>query len=210
MPKDKGKKIEHNIKKGKLEDLSLKKDITDRSKFANSKTVDNRHLQEYIIRNANLGFLEAQKVAADLYYKGEIFEKDINKAVYWLHHAAIQGDAESKYTLGLCYENGEGVERDKEKAIDLFMEAATLNHEGAWEKILSEGQENQTQIGMNGLAGNFVYCKINNTNNNLTSNSQLDDVAKDFARLTVNNTPNYYMQSETTRRTQQNMLKVSK
>ena len=37
-------------------------------------------------------------------------------AVVWLKKAAEQGNMVAQYNLGVCYNNGEGVEKDQEKS----------------------------------------------------------------------------------------------
>ena len=61
----------------------------------------------------------------------EIMEQNIET----LKNAAEQGDAEALYQLGNCYQNGEGVEQDIEKAIEWWLKAADLGHEKASELI---------------------------------------------------------------------------
>ncbi|MBR5084722.1 MAG: sel1 repeat family protein, partial [Prevotella sp.] len=41
---------------------------------------------------------------------------------------ALAGDAQSQYNLGLCYQYGEGVEKDQAQAIEWFLKAAAQNH----------------------------------------------------------------------------------
>ena len=38
--------------------------------------------------------------------------------------AAKQGDAVAQYNLGVCYDDGEGVEQDKQKAVEWYTKAA--------------------------------------------------------------------------------------
>ena len=53
----------------------------------------------------------------------------------WHHKAAEQGHAEAQYNLGICYENGKGVEQDYEKAEEWYREAAAQGHEKAIKKV---------------------------------------------------------------------------
>ena len=52
-----------------------------------------------------------------------------------LKNLAEQGDTETMYQIGNCYQNGEGVEPDIEKAIEWWLKAADLGHEKASELI---------------------------------------------------------------------------
>lgn len=49
--------------------------------------------------------------------------------------AVEQGNANAQYNLGICYENGQGVEKDLKKAFDLFHSAAQNKHTGSQYKI---------------------------------------------------------------------------
>ena len=51
-------------------------------------------------------------------------EKNQKKAVYWYTKAAKQGDAYAQTNLGVCYEEGMGVEIDQKKAVEWFTKAA--------------------------------------------------------------------------------------
>ncbi len=59
-------------------------------------------------------------------------DKDI---LYWLKQASLQGDAESQTLLGLKYEMGKGVKKDKQKAIELYTSAAQKGSKRASERL---------------------------------------------------------------------------
>src|SRR5581483_3376696 len=50
-------------------------------------------------------------------------EKDLKKAIYWYQKAAENGDKYALYSLGLCYQYGNGVEKDEIKAFEFFQES---------------------------------------------------------------------------------------
>lgn len=59
-------------------------------------------------------------------YVGKL-EKDAGnhkEAAQWFRKAAEKGDAEAQTKLGLCYDEGEGVEKDEREAFSWFMKAA--------------------------------------------------------------------------------------
>ena len=62
------------------------------------------------------------------YYLEALYRKE---HVEEFKYAAEQGDAAAQVNLGLCYENGEGVERDRDKAIYWFQKAAAKNNTDA-------------------------------------------------------------------------------
>ena len=51
-------------------------------------------------------------------------KKDFKKAVEWYRKSAEQGNAKAQHNLGVCYNNGEGVEQDKEEAVKWYRKAA--------------------------------------------------------------------------------------
>lgn len=51
---------------------------------------------------------------------------DYSKAVMWYGRAANQGIAEAMYELGVMYNNGQGVTRSHDKAIEWFMKAKAV------------------------------------------------------------------------------------
>lgn len=52
--------------------------------------------------------------------------QDLEQAVFWYSEGAKLKDPRAIYGLGACYYFGDGVEQDKEKASDLFVEAYPL------------------------------------------------------------------------------------
>jgi len=49
-------------------------------------------------------------------HEGECLDKDGEKAAYWFRKAAEQGLAGSQTTLGMMYQEGNGVKQDMEEA----------------------------------------------------------------------------------------------
>ena len=58
-------------------------------------------------------------------------DKNYESAFYWFKKAADMGTCSSQRFLGLCYENGNGVEKDIEKAIHWYQKAAEAGDSGA-------------------------------------------------------------------------------
>ncbi|WP_052046260.1 tetratricopeptide repeat protein [Candidatus Paracaedibacter symbiosus] len=50
--------------------------------------------------------------------------KDDTEAVKWYRKAADQGHAEAQFSLGYCYNNGEGVTKDYTEAVKWYCKAA--------------------------------------------------------------------------------------
>ena len=53
------------------------------------------------------------------------------KALAWFRKAAAQGHAAAQDHLGMCYENGHGVEADAQQALAWYQRAAEQNFAGA-------------------------------------------------------------------------------
>ncbi len=68
----------------------------------------------------------AQLILGHEYYT----KYDYRQAHFWWSQAAIQGNADAQYDLGLLYHKGYGVKRDNDKALE-WWEKAAKNGEGA-------------------------------------------------------------------------------
>lgn len=74
-------------------------------------------------KSAELGNAWAQAYYGERLKTGFAAEQNLTEAVKWLRKAAKQECPEAYYQLGICYENGEGVERNLDKAEELFRKA---------------------------------------------------------------------------------------
>ena len=75
-------------------------------------------------KSADQGNPEAQ------YYLGKYYEayEDYPDAAVWYAAAAFQGSADAQCSLGVLYRQGNGVEQDDKKAVELFSKAAEQGH----------------------------------------------------------------------------------
>ncbi len=82
---------------------------------------------ELYMKNAELGYLDAQVVLGIIYYKDfaqfEI-EQNVKEAIRWFEKS--EKSSLSKYYLGNIYYNGNGVDKDVKKAIKYWEEASFL------------------------------------------------------------------------------------
>jgi TPR repeat protein len=76
----------------------------------------------------------------ELYYFGLGVDKDYEKAAEWYQKAALQGDADAQYKLGVCYYYGHGTSQDHTKAVEWLQKAADQGQEDA-QKKLNDGQD---------------------------------------------------------------------
>lgn len=65
-------------------------------------------------------------------------------AVEWYRKAAEQGDADAEYAMGLCYEEGTGVEQDFAQAAMWYEKAAQQGHADAQYETPSPGRRSMT------------------------------------------------------------------
>ena len=78
------------------------------------------------------------------YYNGSNGKsKDYEKAVEYYRIAAEAGDAYSQYSLGFCYEKGQGVETSVHDAVKWYRKAAEQGEKNAKERL-----ENAKQLGV--------------------------------------------------------------
>ncbi len=71
-------------------------------------------------------FVSAQTTPEEMYNKALECqrEKDHSQAVQWYLKSAAQGYAMAQYNLGVCYDEGKGVERNREEAVIWWIIAA--------------------------------------------------------------------------------------
>lgn len=63
----------------------------------------------------------------DYFYGLNGFIEDNDRAFFWFNMSAAQGHPMAQYYLGLCYDKGYGVAKDKKNAVKLYRLAAEFN-----------------------------------------------------------------------------------
>lgn len=67
----------------------------------------------------------SQRMVSCYYYFGNRgVKKDLSQAIQWLERAVSLGNIEATFDLAMCFENGDGVEVDFEKAISMYQKAS--------------------------------------------------------------------------------------
>ncbi|KAI9327986.1 hypothetical protein BDR26DRAFT_874655 [Obelidium mucronatum] len=92
----------------------------------------------YLQKAVATGSPEALNLMGQLLQLGigtEDGEPDEETAAQLFSEGAVQGNADSLFNLGCCYEKGVGVDRDYDRCLMMFQEAARLGHEGAIERM---------------------------------------------------------------------------
>ena len=82
----------------------------------------------WLHKAAEQGDVRAQCYLAWLY---SIRLKDEGLSFYWFLRAAEQGDADAQFNVGVCYEEGVGVNQDYALALEWYGKAAGQNQDGA-------------------------------------------------------------------------------
>lgn len=77
------------------------------------------------------GDANAQNTLGEMNYYGDEIEQDLEQAVFWFKEAAKQKHADAMYSLGLCFINGEGTERNEATGSGFIRQAAKLGSKAA-------------------------------------------------------------------------------
>lgn len=83
-----------------------------------------------LLAAAESGDLEAQKALGRMMFEHDTAE-GYAQSRHWSELAAAQGSASAITRLGTIYHEGLGVERDPQRAAELFLRAARAGHPGA-------------------------------------------------------------------------------
>lgn len=84
-----------------------------------------------LVASGLAGDVTSQNALGELYYYGDEVEQDFEQAVYWFKEAAKQKNADAMYSLGICFVNGEGVERNESTGKGFIRQAAKLGSKAA-------------------------------------------------------------------------------
>ena len=113
----------------------------------------------HIMEKANEGDEEHQLSLGIHYFNGTVVEQNFAKAVYWFEKAAEQSNPHAQRYLGLLYDFGIGVNRDRKKAFTLYLSAANTNDPAACLDISSFPLFYRESI-MDSSYGNYHDWKI--------------------------------------------------
>ncbi|KYO23803.1 death ligand signal enhancer isoform X2 [Alligator mississippiensis] len=88
---------------------------------------------------AAAGLMEAQAYLGVLYMKGMFPAKQ--KALKYLWLAAKNGDSQSRYHVGVCYEEGLGVQKNLAEAVNNYQQSAAAGNRLAWGRVQALEQQ---------------------------------------------------------------------
>jgi TPR repeat protein len=80
---------------------------------------------------ANDGNPQAQFELGNVYYQGQLVERELATALKWFELASLQGHAEAQQTLGMMFFRGEGVQANNVQAYVVLKMAAVNGAEDA-------------------------------------------------------------------------------
>ena len=86
--------------------------------------------------------VKRNEVEAMMWY-GKVARQGNPEAANWFRDLAERGSAQAQYNLGVCYENGDGVEKDTSEAMKWYRIASEQGHKDA-ETALQKLQESQS------------------------------------------------------------------
>ncbi len=78
--------------------------------------------------HALFGEADAQNELGEMYFAGDVIERDYSHAVYWFREAFEQNYPAAIYNLGVCYRDGLGAEKNEAVAQSLFRQAENLGY----------------------------------------------------------------------------------
>lgn len=106
-------------------DLMNQQEIEKYNMLGDDLLADKKYLAalDYYIKAANLGSAYAQVRVGNIYSRGLGVEVNHSEAAKWFHLAAEQDYADALCNLALAYKNGDGLEKDLQKAIALNLRA---------------------------------------------------------------------------------------
>lgn len=91
--------------------------------------VDLVEAAEWILKSANMDFVEAQVNLGICYMQGAGFIKDEKEAFRWWEKAAKAGHPGAMINLARCYGEGIAVEKDQKKALELLEKVKKIEGE---------------------------------------------------------------------------------
>jgi TPR repeat protein len=98
--------------------------------------INKQKASEFYQKGADLGNNMAQYNLARMYRKGDIVNRDYNKAFELCQKSAADGEYPNGiHKLGCCYDFGIGTSINKQKAVKLYQKAANLEHSLAQYKL---------------------------------------------------------------------------
>ena len=62
-------------------------------------------------------------------------DEDPELGFYWFLKSAMQGDGDAQYAVGLCYEEGMGVEVDLDEALEWYARSAKQGNKEAKKRL---------------------------------------------------------------------------
>lgn len=124
--------VMYSTDKANLKDSSAKAEYWLKQPFLTGNAFKDFSDHEYLLNKmrifkslAKAGSTTAQNIIGNAYAHGDVFTKDVEKAMFWLKKSASKGSSDALLYLGMIFNDGEYAERDYEKARYYYEEAAS-------------------------------------------------------------------------------------
>ena len=103
---------------------------------SNTAVCDYKFTIENEMKRANSGQHEAMCHLGKLYFDGAMgMRRDKAEGLKWYHCSLEAGSGKAAYFLGQCYDKGDGVEKDHDKALNYYQNSAELGYIPAFQIV---------------------------------------------------------------------------
>ena len=94
---------------------------------SNPASYDDKSQLKALMKLANTGNGEAMRRIGRYYFKGEMgLQQDKAEGLKWYHRAVEAGSGRAAYGLGRCFNEGDGVDRNDDKALEYLQKSTEL------------------------------------------------------------------------------------
>lgn len=100
---------------------------------------DSEQTENNAFRSYNTIECDSSKIALNdltLEKANQFFENEQYKKAFYVYSIfAVQGNPTAQYIIGVCYDNGQGIEQDVTQAVNWYCKAAEQGHEWAIKRL---------------------------------------------------------------------------
>ena len=134
---------------------------------SNNELYDDKATLEKLMKQANTGNGEALFRVGTHYFDGGMgLKQDKAEGLKWYHRGVEAGSGKAALFLGKCYNEGDGVDKDEEIALEYFQKAAELGYVPAFNLIgailmnkgfIEEGMLNYRKAAICGMSDDWLF-----------------------------------------------------
>ena len=120
--------VQAHIRDGKGAEKAMEKAATCPYCRSDTAKYDDKYGLDQEMKRVNAGNAETMCHLGEYYFDGEMgLRQDKVEGLKWYHRAVEAGSGDAAFALGRCYKDGDGVEKDMEKAMEYFQKSAELD-----------------------------------------------------------------------------------